>query len=226
MNNCAERLNQTFMRKINIMLKNADLSKKWWSKIIIIVNLYRNISSVVDLKDKINRFIIFFKIFTNHMYNYNHIYWINQLNETLNIKSSTDWKKLIDHIKLMILIDYEKKHIYRMIDWSNKIKQMFNVYWLNHKKSLKQQKNQINKFIRIDNICSVQQTSSIVFFISTNIIVIDKFLDAFDIQLNEAEVLVSRQIALIRSRNDFLLIVFNILIINQSRQRRIASSSN
>ena len=28
MNNCVERLNQTFIQKINIMLKNVDLSKK------------------------------------------------------------------------------------------------------------------------------------------------------------------------------------------------------
>ena len=127
-NNCVERFNQTFMRKINIMLKNVDLSKKWWSKVIIIVNLYYNISSVVDLKNKINWFIIFFEVFTSHMYNYNYIRRINQLNEILNIKLNTNWKKLIDHIKSMILIDYEEKHIYRMIDWNNKIKRMFNVY--------------------------------------------------------------------------------------------------
>ena len=138
MNNYIEHFNQTFMRKISIMLKNSDLSKKWWLKIIIIVNLYRNISSIVDLKDKINQFIIFFEIFTSHIYNYNYIRRINQLNETLNIKLSTNWKKLIDHIKSMILIDYERKHVYRIIDWSNKIKRMFNVYWLNHKKLSKQ----------------------------------------------------------------------------------------
>ena len=45
MNDCAERLNQTFMRKVNIILKNADLSKKWWSEIIIIINLYLHQSS-------------------------------------------------------------------------------------------------------------------------------------------------------------------------------------
>ena len=128
MNNCVERFNQMFMRKINIMLKNTDLPKKWWSKIIIIINLYRNISSVVGLKNKINRFIIFFKIFTNHMYNYNHIRRINQLNKALNIKLNTGWKKLIDHIKSMILINYEEKHIYRIIDWNNKIRWIFNVY--------------------------------------------------------------------------------------------------
>ena len=155
MNDCVKRLNQTFMQKINIMLKNADLPKKWWSKVIIIVNFYRNISSVVDLKNKINRFIISFEVFTSHMYNYNHLRRVNQLNEALNIKLSTDWKKLIDHIKSMILIDYEEKHIYRMIDWNNKIKRVFNVYWLNHKKPSKQQKNQINKSARIDNIRSV-----------------------------------------------------------------------
>ena len=128
MNDCVERFNQTFMRKINIMLKNVDLSKKWWLKVIIIVNLYRNISSIADLKNKINWFITFFEIFTNHMYNYNHIRRVNQLNEILNIKFSTDWKKLIDHIKSMILIDYEEEHIYQMIDWNNKIKRMFSVY--------------------------------------------------------------------------------------------------
>ena len=37
---------------------------------------------------------------------------------------------------------------------------------------------------------------------------------------------VSRQIALIRSQNDLLSIVFNILIMNQSRQRRAALSLN
>ena len=140
MNDCVKRFNQTFIRKINIMLKNVDLSKKWWSEIIIIVNLYRNISSVVNLKDKINQFIIFFKVFTNYMYNYNYIRWINQLNEILNIKLNTSWKKLINHIKSMILIDYEKEYIYRMINWNNKIRRIFNVYWLNHKKSLKHQK--------------------------------------------------------------------------------------
>ena len=127
-NDCVKRFNQTFMQKINIILKNVDLPKKWWLKIIIIVNFYCNISSIVDLKNKINQFIIFFEIFTNYMYNYNYFRQVNQLNEILNIKFNTNWKKLIDHIKLMILIDYEKEHIYQMIDWSNKIRRMFNMY--------------------------------------------------------------------------------------------------
>ena len=125
------------------------------------------------------------------MYNYNHIRRVDQLSEILNIKLSINWKKLIDHIKSMILINYEGEHIYRMIDWNNKIRRRFNVYWLNYKRSSKHQK-QINKSARIDNIRSVQQASSTVSFTSINVIVINKFLDAFNIQLNEIEMFVSR----------------------------------
>ena len=85
-----ERLNQILMRKINIMIKNSDLIIKWWLEIIRIANLYRNIILAIDFHDKTNRSINFFEMFTSHMYNYAHIQIIDQIDETLNIKSQID----------------------------------------------------------------------------------------------------------------------------------------
>ena len=224
MNGCAERLNQTLMRKTSTMLKDAGLPEKWWPEVVTTANLYRNISPVAGLKDKTGRPITPFEASTGHMYNYSHIRRVGQLGEALNTKPSTGWKKLTDHTKPMVLVGYEGEHIYRMIDWNNKIKRVSSVYWLGHKRPSEHQENQTNKSARTDNIRPVQQAPSTVPSTSTNTTAIDRFLDALGTQLDEAEVPVPRQIAPVRSRGGLSPAAPNIS--NQPRQRRAASPSD
>ena len=59
---------------------------------------------------------------------------------------------------------------------------------------------------------------------STNIVVIDIFFNAFNIQLHDIKIFILRQIASLRSRNNSSLIIYNIS--NQLQQRRIVSLLN
>ena len=87
-NDCAKRLNQLLIRKINFMLKNLN------------INLYRN---------------IFYKFFTNYFFNYDLLKRIDQRNEYQIIKLSINYKKFVDYQALDIFVIYENEHIYRII---------------------------------------------------------------------------------------------------------------
>ena len=135
MNKCAKRLNQIFIRKINFILKNFNINIKYWSKLLNIVNLYRNIFLVIDFTIEKNEFIIFYEFFTNYFFNYNLFQRIDQRDEYWIIKLSIDYKKFVDYRIFNIFVNYENEYIYRMIIEKNEIKRIFNVEWQNNKHS-------------------------------------------------------------------------------------------
>ena len=71
--------------------------------------------SVIDLIDKSDKFITFFKASIDYFYNYNTLRRINQLNEYQVIKLQTDYIKFVTYKTFNILVKYENKHIYRVI---------------------------------------------------------------------------------------------------------------
>ena len=70
----------------------------------------------------------------NRMYNYAHIQRVEQIKKILNIKLQINWKKFKNRIKFMMLIEYDDEYIYQIIDVNDKMKRVFNVNRLRHKR--------------------------------------------------------------------------------------------
>ena len=134
MNECAERLNQTLMRKINTFLKNSELFIKWWFELINSVNHIRNALIFISVTDDVDKSISSYQKFIDHVYFIERFRRIDQEGEYLMIKFNTEWKKFQDHRQREILIEYDEESIYRMIIISSNIYRFFNVEWLDNKR--------------------------------------------------------------------------------------------
>jgi hypothetical protein len=108
-NEIVERLKQIFMTMISIMLKNVDLNDKWWIELIKTINYFRNRFSIT------NKSIISFEIDTKKKFSFTHLRRIKTTSYVIKRKSITKWKKLALKSFFVVLVNYEKNHIYRML---------------------------------------------------------------------------------------------------------------
>ena len=229
-NEYVERLNETLLRKTNTMLKDANLNFKWWSKLIVTINLYRNISLVFD------RLVISFEVFIEHFYNYNHLRRIEQKDKTLNIKFFTSWKKFNVRIRSMILIDYNDEHIYRIIDVKSDIHRVFSVNWLRNKRV---NQNDVALLFRVSESRDLlsrdsdfELNATLTSFTFASIAIdnaIDIFLNELALKLDEFNqssiIVVSRRIAIESSNQRSLSIHFASSAQRQTYHRHVVSFS-
>ena len=82
---------------------------------------------MIDFIDNNNKFITFFQVSIERLYNYNTFCCIDQKNEYQVFKSQTNYRKFNNYKASNVLINYKEKHIYKIIIEKNKIKQYFNV---------------------------------------------------------------------------------------------------
>jgi phosphoribosylanthranilate isomerase len=127
-NEVVERLRQIFMSMINIMLKNVDLNDKWWIELIKIINYFRNRSSMT------NKLITFFEIDTKRKFSFAHLCRIKTTSYVMKRKSVTKWKKLVFRSFFVVLINYERDHIYRMLRLNESIYRVSSVTWIKKKR--------------------------------------------------------------------------------------------
>jgi hypothetical protein len=127
-NEVVERLRQTFMSMINIMLKNVDLNDKWWIELVKTINYLRNRFSMT------NRSITSFEIDTKRKSFLAHLRRIETTNYAMKRKSITKWKKLVLRSFSVVLVDYEKDHIYRMLRLNEIIYRVSSVIWIKKKR--------------------------------------------------------------------------------------------
>ncbi len=113
---------------INIMLKNVDLNDKWWIELIKIVNYFRNRFSMT------NKSIILFEIDTKRKFFLAHFRRIETTNYVMKRKSITKWKKLVFRSFFVVLVNYEKDHIYRMLRFNEIIYRVSFVIWIKKKR--------------------------------------------------------------------------------------------
>jgi hypothetical protein len=81
-----------------------------------------------------NKSIIFYEIDTKKKSFLAHIRRIETTNYAMKRKSITKWKKLAFKSFLVVLIDYEKNHIYRMIRFNEIIYRVSSVIWIKKKR--------------------------------------------------------------------------------------------
>jgi hypothetical protein len=108
-NEVVKRLEQILMNMINAMLKNADLSNKWWIELIKTINYLRNRSSIV------NRDVIFYETINDVKLILSNLQQIETINYVITRKLATRWKKFQNRAFQTVFVDYEKDHIYRML---------------------------------------------------------------------------------------------------------------
>jgi hypothetical protein len=127
-NEIVERLKQIFMSMINIMLKNVDLNDKWWIELIKTINYLRNRFSMT------NKSIISFEIDTRRKFFFAHLRRIETTSYVMKRKSVTKWKKIVLRSFSVVLVDYEKNHIYRMLRLNEIIYRISSVIWIKKKR--------------------------------------------------------------------------------------------
>ncbi len=127
-NEIVERLKQTFMSMISIMLKDVDLNDKWWIELVKTINYLRNRFSVT------NRSMILYEIDTKRKSSLAHLRRIGTTGYAMKRKSITKWKKLALRSFFVVLIDYESDHIYRMLRLNEIIYRVSSVIWIKEKR--------------------------------------------------------------------------------------------
>jgi hypothetical protein len=127
-NEIVERLKQIFMLMINIMLKNVDLNDKWWIELIKTINYFRNCFSMT------NKLIISFEIDTKWKFFFAHFRWIETTSYVMKDKSITKWKKLVLKSFFVVLVDYERNHIYWRLRFNEIIYRVSFVIWIKKKR--------------------------------------------------------------------------------------------
>jgi hypothetical protein len=127
-NEVVERLKQILMTMINIMLKNVDLNDKWWIELIKTINYFRNRFSMT------NRSITSFEIDTKRKLFFVHLRRIKTTSYVMKRKSITKWKKLVLKSFSVVLVNYEKNHIYRMLRFNEIIYRVSSVIWIKKKR--------------------------------------------------------------------------------------------
>jgi hypothetical protein len=128
-NEVVERLEQIIMSIINIMLKNVDLNDKWWIELIKTINYFRNRFSMID------KSIISYEIDTKRKFSFAHFRRIETIDYAMKRKSITKWKKLILKSFSIVLVSYEKDHIYRILRLNEIIYRVSFVIWIKEKHS-------------------------------------------------------------------------------------------
>ncbi len=110
------------------MLKNVDLDDKWWIELIKTINYLRNRFSMT------NKSIIFYEIDTKRKSSLAHLRRIETTSYAMKRKSVTRWKKLALKSFLVVLVKYEKNHIYRMLRFNEIIYRVSFVIWIKKKR--------------------------------------------------------------------------------------------
>jgi hypothetical protein len=127
-NEAVERLRQILMSMISIMLKDVDLNDKWWIELVKTINYLRNRSSMTS------RSITFFEIDTKRKSFLAHLRRIETTDYVMKRKSITEWKKLALRSFFVVLVEYERDHIYRMLRLNEIIYRVSFVIWINEKR--------------------------------------------------------------------------------------------
>jgi hypothetical protein len=127
-NEVVERLKQTLMSMINIMFKNVDLNDKWWIELIKTINYFRNRFSMT------NKSIISFEIDTKRKFSFAYFRRIETTSYVMKRKSITKWKKFVFRSFFVVLVNYEKNHIYWMLRFNEIIYRVLSVIWIKKKR--------------------------------------------------------------------------------------------
>jgi hypothetical protein len=169
-NEIVERLRQIIMLMINIMLKNVDLNDKWWIELIKTINYLRNRFSMID------KSIIFYEIDTKRKFFFVHLRRIETIDYVMKRKSITKWKKLILKSFSIVLVKYERNHIYRMLCFNEIIYRVSLIIWTEKKHSHDvkisietSSKRSIFESLNSSTKKQVLKSNSITIFISTQI---------------------------------------------------------
>jgi hypothetical protein len=129
---------------INIMLKNVDLNDKWWIELIKTINYFRNRFSMID------KSIILYEVDTKRKFFFAHFRRIETIDYAMKRKSITKWKKLISRSFSIVLVKYEKNHIYRMLRLNEIIYRVSFVIWIKKKRE--------ESFVEIANEISAKRS--------------------------------------------------------------------
>jgi hypothetical protein len=113
---------------INIMLKNVDLNDKWWIELIKTINYLRNRSSMI------NKSITSFEIDTKWKFSFAHLRRIETTSYVMKRKLVTRWKKLAFRSFSVVLVNYERNQIYRMLRFNEIIYRVSSVIWIKKKR--------------------------------------------------------------------------------------------
>ncbi len=127
-NEIVERLKQILMSMINIMLKNVDLNDKWWIELVKTINYLRNRFSMT------NRLIISFEADTRRKFSFAHLRRIETTSYVMKRKSVTKWKKFALRSFFVVLVNYERNHIYRMLRLNEIIYRVSSIIWIKEKR--------------------------------------------------------------------------------------------
>jgi hypothetical protein len=110
------------------MLKNVDLNNKWEIELIKTINYFWNRFSMI------NKSIIFFKIDTKWKFFFAHLCRIETMNYVMKRKSITKWKKFVFKSFFVVLVNYERNHIYRMLRFNKIIYCVSFIIWIKKKR--------------------------------------------------------------------------------------------
>jgi hypothetical protein len=154
---------------INIMLKNVDLNDKWWIELIKIINYFRNRFSMID------RSIILYEVDTKRKFSFAHFRRIETIDYAMKRKSITRWKKLILRSFSIVLVKYERNHIYRMLRLNEIIYRVSSVIWIKKKREESfveiadkiSAKRSIIESIKFSTKKQILKSNSIIIFMSS-----------------------------------------------------------
>jgi hypothetical protein len=155
---------------INIMLKNIDLNNKWWIELIKTINYFRNRFSMID------KSIIFYQVDIERKFFFAHFHRIETIDYVMKRKSITKWKQLISKSFSIVLVKYEKNHIYRMLCLNEIIYRVSSVIWIKKKReesffveiSNKLAKRSIFESIEFSTKRQILESNSIIILISSS----------------------------------------------------------
>ena len=115
-NGAAQYLGQTLYKIASTMLKNFGFDLRYWPKLMLTANYLQNRRPVVG------RSLTPYEANTGHKPLLGHLCRIEQIGLSQSRKPYTSWRHWQDRAKHCRLIEYEKHHIYRMVDFEGKIK--------------------------------------------------------------------------------------------------------
>jgi hypothetical protein len=124
MNEITERLKQTIMIKTFIKRQKTKINSRYWFELTVIVNLFRNRQFVTDKN------IIFYEIHIDRKLELDYLRRVRQTDFVQVKKSVIEWKKFQERSEKCVLIEYEKNHIYRMINSKEEIRRYVIVKWI------------------------------------------------------------------------------------------------
>ena len=107
------------------MLTMIKLNRRWWLELLIIVNYLRNRVFVA------NRNIILYEIWMNSSSSLSHIRSIDKFEYVLNQKLVINWTHKKSRDSLIMFIEFQKDHIYKMMHSDDKLKMYFKINRIN-----------------------------------------------------------------------------------------------